>query len=72
MYVNQLLDPSKWMVCTFHDSTGRVVPDTVSNADGQILKPTGDDTNNTGAANRCAADIQYVSISLQVNQGDKF
>ena len=63
-YVNQILDPSKWTICRFHDSTGRVIPDTVSNADVQVLKPTGDDTNNTAAANCRAADIQYVSISL--------
>ena len=65
-YGDQLVDPSKWTICIFRKPTGSVIADTVSDADPQILKPTGDDQNNTAADNRRAADVQYVSVSIQV------
>ena len=66
-YGDQLVDPSKWTIRTFHDPTGQVFVNTVSDADPQMLKPTGDDQNNTAAANCRAADVQYVSVSIQVD-----
>ena len=66
-YGDQLVDPSKWTIRTFYDPTGTVIANTVPYADPQILKPTGDDQNNTAAANCRAADIQYVSVSIQFN-----
>ena len=66
-YTAQLVDPSKWTIKSFHDPTGTVVANTVTDADPQILKPTGDDQNNTAAANRRVANIQYVSFFIQVD-----
>ena len=61
------MDPSKWTIKLFHDPTGTVIANTVIDADSQILKPTGDNVNNTAAANRRAENIQYVSVSIQVD-----
>ena len=66
-YGDQLVDPSKWTIRTFHKPTGSVIADTVTDADPQVLKPTDEDQNNTAAANRRAAYIQYVSVSIQVD-----
>ena len=46
-YIEHLVNPSKWEIKSFHDPTGTVVANTGTVADPQVLKPTGDDTNNT-------------------------
>ena len=66
-YTAQLVDPSKWAIKSFNDPTGTVVVNTVTDSDPQILKPTGDDTNNTAAAKCRVGNVQYVSISIQVD-----
>ena len=65
--MDQLVDPSKWAIKSFHDPTDTVVANTVTGANPQVLKPTGDSTNNTAAANRRVVNIQYVLISIQVD-----
>ena len=49
-YTNQIVDSSKWTIKSLHDPTGTIIANTVTDADSQILKPTGDDQNNTVAA----------------------
>ena len=66
-YAAYLVEPIRWTIKSFHDPTGTVVANTVTDPNPQVLKPTGDDTNNTAAANRRVADIQYVFISIQVD-----
>ena len=66
-YTTQRVDPSRWTIKSFHDPTGTLVANIVTDVDPQILKPTGHDTNNTAAANRRVANIQYASISVQVD-----
>ena len=66
-YTDQLVDPSKWTIKSFQDPTGTVIANTMMDTDPHILKPTGDDTNNTAPANCRAANIQYVSVSIQVD-----
>ena len=55
-YGDKLVDPSKI-----------VIANAVTDADPQILKPTGDNQNNTVAVNRRTANIQYVSVYIQVD-----
>ena len=66
-YGDQLVNSSKWTIRTFRDPIGTVIANIVTDANPQILKPTDDDQNNTAAVNRRAANIQYVSVSIQVD-----
>ena len=66
-YAAHLVDLIKWTIKLFHDPTGTAVANTVTDTNLQVLKPTGDDTNNTAVANRRVSNIQYVSISIQVD-----
>ena len=63
-YTAQLVDPSKGTIKSLNDPIGTVVANTVTDANPQVLKPTGDDTNNTATANRRVTNIQYVSVSI--------
>ena len=66
-YREQLGDPLKWTIKSFHDSTGAVIANTASTANPQVLKPMGDIDNNTANTNRRAANIASVSVSIQVD-----
>ena len=59
-YVSHFVDPIKWTIKLFHNPTGTALANTVLSTNPQVLKPTGDDENNTAAANRRVANIQYV------------
>ena len=59
-YMDQLVDPSKWEIKSFHGPTGTVVANTVRITNPQVYKPMCDDTNNTAVANHHGANIQYV------------
>ena len=66
-YIDQMFDPSKWEVITFHTSDGAVNRGTVTTADHQILKGAGSATTNTNNANRRVADIKFVKVKLTVD-----
>lgn len=66
-YSTQPMSPSRWNVRSFHRLTGRGIADTVTTAGPQILKTIGNVFTNTAVADRCAVDIQYVSVSFQVD-----
>ena len=66
-YVSHLVDPIKWTISSFHDPTSTALANTVLSTNPQVLKPMDDDENNTAASNRRVANIQYVSISIQVD-----
>ena len=66
-YGEHLKDPLMWTIKLFHDPTGAVIANIASTANPQVLKPTGDMDNNTSNANRRAANVAYVSVSIQVD-----
>ena len=52
---------------SFHDELGQVVANTTTAADPQTLKGTGDAVNLTAAANRCATNIKYVTVEVNID-----
>ena len=66
-YINQLFDPAEFKVISYHNSAGQARPNTVTDADPQILKGTGDMVGATAAADRRELDLKYVTVQTQID-----
>ena len=64
-YIDQLFYPAEFQVLTFHNAAGEALPATVTDADPQILKGTGDMVTATEAADRREQNIKFVTIQTQ-------
>ena len=66
-YSEQLFVPGGYRVIFFHDESDQVVANTITTADPQILKETGDTANPTAATNRRATSIKYVTVEAIID-----
>ena len=67
IYVDQLFDPAKWEIISFHNEAGRrLAASTVPN-DPQVLLPVGDRLTNQAANVRREENISFVQVKASIN-----
>ena len=70
LYQCQLMDPTKWKIVAFLDSTGRRLTNSTLATDHQVLKPVGDAATNLAANARRENNIKYVHIETTIDLSD--
>ena len=66
-YEEQLWDPSKWTVRTFHDNTGTILVNAVTAAVNTILWTAGSPTVNTTLADLRPANLMFAFVCVDFN-----
>ena len=63
-YERQLEDPARFTILSFHDRSGAVNLDSLTNPNSQILKPTGNELLATAANARRPENIKFVTYEV--------
>lgn len=66
-YADQLFDPSKWKIISFHNQAGARLNQSVTTGDSQILKPVGDHVTDWAANTRRQGDISFVQVRATID-----
>ena len=64
LYEQQLEDPSRFTIILFHERSGAVNLDAITNPNSQILKPTGTEVTATAADARRPCHIKFVTYDV--------
>ena len=71
VYEQQLEDPDRFTILSYHDRIGDVINDTCT-VDTMVLKPTGDSTAASAPVNCQSAHIKFVTFHVALDFSDLF
>ena len=71
-YEEQLRDPDRFTILSYHNLDGDVLPNTTCVADSMVLKPTGDTVTGTLQADRRTVNIKFVTYKVAFDFSDLF